>query len=203
MAVTGLSIPAFAKYANNNGTITYSDGQTLGHAISYSVDLTTSEDNPLYGDNIIVENDVGTFQSGTLTLTTSELTPEMSYWLLGLAEKSISYTPPGASTASSAKVYAFDDDINPAYLGFGIIEQTIINGEVGYHAVVLPKIMPHIPADAANTRGETIEWQTHEIEFSIYRDDSSKHTWKYVSEDFDTEAEAIAFLTEFLGLEGN
>ena len=197
MAVTGLSIPVFGKYTNSSGTISYSEGKTIGHAISYSVELNTSEDNPLYGDNMIVENDTGSFQSGTLTLTTSELTPEVSKWLLGLTESS--------TTVSSASVteYIYDDNIAPLYLGFGVIEQSIINGAVGYQAIILPKVQAHIPSDAANTRGETVEWQTKEIEFSVYRDDSSSHKWKIASEILDTEAEAIAYLNTKLGVSGS
>ena len=194
MAVTGLSIPVFGKYTNTNGTVTYSEGKTIGHAISYSVDLTTGEDNNLYGDNMIVESDNGTFQSGTLTLTTSELTPDVSKWLLGLTEKTFTVD------SDSVTEYVYDDSIQPINLGFGVIEQSIINGVTGYQAIVLPKVVSQIPNNSANTRGETIEWQTKEITFSVMRDDTASHQWKIESEIFTTEAAAIAYLEAKLGV---
>lgn len=203
MAVTGLSIPVFGKYANNEGAISYSQGKTIGHAISYNVELTTSDDNPLYGDNMIVENDTGLFQSGTLTFNTSELTPDISKWLLTLSEQTFSFTPTGATSTSSVTEYVFDDNLVPIYLGFGVIEQSIVNGATKYQAVILPKVKANIPPDAANTRGQQIEWQTKELTFQIYRDDSSTHKWKIVSELFSSEDDAIAYLNAKLGVGSN
>ena len=78
MAIKGLSIPAFADYHYDGNTVKYTNGFICGSAIEYGAEIETSEDNPLYGDDKIIEHDYGTFSTGTLTLNTSDLTQKDS-----------------------------------------------------------------------------------------------------------------------------
>lgn len=197
MAIKGLSIPVFGKYTNTSGTISYSEGKTIGHAIEYSIDIETSDDNPLYGDNMIIEHDNGTFQSGTLTLNTSELTPTVSKWLLGLTENTVSVG--SGQDVVSVTEYVFNDDLKPLACGFGVIELHQINDTDVYKTVILDKVVPNIPSNAATTKGETIDWQTQEITFRIERSEDAKHSWKREAT-HDTEAAAIAYLNQVLGV---
>ena len=197
MAIKGLSIPVFGKYANSSGTISYSEGKTIGHAIEYSIDVTSSDDNPLYGDNMIIEHDNGTFQSGTLTLNTSELTGEVSKWLLGLTENTVSVG--SGQSATTVTEYVFDDDLKPLACGFGIIELHQIDDVDHYKTVVLNKVVPNIPNNAATTKGESIDWQTKEINFRIERAEDTKHSWKREAW-HDSEADALAYLQQVLGV---
>lgn len=197
MAKIGLSYPLFAKYANSAGTVTYSEAKLVGHAIEMDITVDTADDNNLYGDNMIVESDSGTFSSGTLTLTTSELTPDVSKWLLGAKEVDRTV---GSTTVSEV---VFDDDLAPIYCGFGGIIKHRINGATKWQPIVLTKIQPHIPDDAATTQEDEIEWQTHELEFGIFRDDQSSanynHPWKLMpAELMDTESAAQAYLNGVL-----
>lgn len=187
MAIKGLALPRVGKYTNTNGTVTYSEGKVLGHAIEYSVEVETTDDNPLYGDNMIVEHDNGSFGSGTLTLTTSELTGENAMWLLGL-------TSATEGTGDNAiTVYSYDDNSKPITVGFGIVETHQINDVDQFKAVILPKCVPRFPSDSATTKGETIEWQTPEIEFGIERSDEAGHPWKKEAW-FSTETAAEEWL---------
>lgn len=195
MAKIGLSYPLFAKYNNTAGTITYSEAQLLGHAIEIDISVETSDDNNLYGDNMVVESDAGTFNSGTLTLTTSELTPEMSAWLLGAKETE-------AGTGTVAEII-FDDDLAPAYLGCGGIIKHRINNATKWQPILLCKVQPRIPDDAVTTQEDEIEWQTHELEFGIFRSDEAStnhnHPWKIMPKAmYDTEADAQAYLNSKL-----
>lgn len=196
MAIIGLSKPVLGKYTNTAGTVTYSEGKTIGHAISYNADIELGDDNPLYGDNMIVENDKGIFQSGTLTLDTSEFTNTVSKWLLGLQENT--YTIGEGQGAVEVTELVFDDNTTPLTVGFGIIQKEMIDGEYLYKTIILTKCVPRIPADAATTQGETIDWQTKEIEFSIQRDDTTNHTWKLEAQ-FETETAALDYLKARLG----
>lgn len=194
MAKKGLSIPFFGKYTatGNPATVTYSEGKTIGHAIEYSTEIEIGGDNPLYGDNVVIEHDNGSFNGGTLTLNTSELTGTVSKWLLGLTENTV--------TVGERQVteYVFDDDARPITAGFGIIELHQIDDVDKYRTVILTKVVPQIPANSATTKGESIEWQTQEITFNIERDDSAKHIWQ-IEAWHDTEADAIAYLQQKLG----
>lgn len=200
MAIVGYSYPVLAKYTNTEGTITYSEGRQIGHGVSFSTDITTTDDNNLWGDNHIVETAPGTFQSGTLSMDTTELLPSVSAWLLGIEATEISFTPAGSSTAVTVNEYHYNDDIKPENLGFGCIEKHIINGEVLWLPRILTKILSKIPASAATTQGETIDWQTKSIEFTIQRDDSSKHEYQVDTDFFDTEDEAKAYINYKLNI---
>lgn len=193
MAIKGLSIPTFGVYANDEGTVTYSNGARIGHAIEYSFEPEISDDNPLYGDNMIVEHDYGTYTSGTLTLTTSELTAEVSATLLGLTTGTFT-----VATNTTVNQYLYDDNAKPVTIGFGIIEEHQVDDVTEYHAIILPKCTPKFNNAAATTRGETIDWQTPEIEFSVERSDATGHPWRIDADPFETEAAAQAYLDAYL-----
>lgn len=196
MAIKGLSVPFFGKYSASGSTVTYSEGKTIGHAISYQIDPETSEDNPLYGDNKVIEHDKGRFQRGTLTLGTSELTDTVSKWLLGLSEGTVSVG--SGQDAVSVTTYSYDDDAAPITVGFGIIELHQIDDTDTYKTVILPKCVPNIPSGSANTKGASVEWQTPEITFAVERSDAEKHPWK-IEAWHTSETDAIAYLQAQLG----
>ncbi len=192
MAIKGLAIPFLGKYENNDGSVSYSQPTVAGAAVEYGVSWTTSDDNPLYADNAIKENDNGTFQSGELTLGTDDLTENVSKFVLGLKTKEVSY---GAGKKVNVTVY--DDEAKAPYFGFGIIEMHQIDNVDSFRVVFLPKVQFKLPENAATTKGESIEWQTPSITATVFRsdqaDDENKHPWM---EDawFDNEADAIEYL---------
>lgn len=192
MAIKGLSIPIVANYAASENTVTYSNGIVAGAAVEYTASWTTSEANNLYADNKIKESEAGTFQSGELTLGTSDLTQDVSKLILGLKEATFSY---GEEKRATELVY--DDDMKNPYLGFGIIELHQNDDVDEYRAVFLPKVRFALPENTATTKGETVEWQTSSITGTIYRSDQSdsnyKHPWM-MDAWFKTESDAIAYL---------
>lgn len=195
MAIKGLTTPVFADYTFNGSEVVYQNGFVCGSAIEYGVEVETSDNNPLYGDDRIIENDYGTFNTGTLTLNTSDLTQIDSKRLLGLKEVQVE-----VGEASVTELVT-DDDAKATPKGFGIIEAHQINDVDKYRAVILCKVAMGIPAEAATTKGESIEWQTKEIEGTISRADQSsgnyKHAWKREAW-FDTHDEAMAYLRTVL-----
>lgn len=195
MATIGLSKPYVAKYSASNGAVTYSDGEVLGKAITFSASIESSDDNNLYADNGIAESD-RSFSGGTLTIGTDELSQEASALILGITPSAIS-----GEDASGAKELIYGDNMSVPYLGFGCIIKKKAAGSDKWRAVVFPKIMFNIPEDAADTQGETIEWQTPELEATILRDDTANHVWKREST-FDTEQEAESYIKTKLGITG-
>ena len=187
MATIGVSKPHVAKYVNTDGTVTYTDVTKLAKAVQFSAEISSGEgSNNLYADNGVAESDKS-FVGGTMTITTDDLDQEGSALLLGLTPKSITVD----SKEISELVY--DDDAVAPYLGFGCIIKKKRNNAIKWRAVVFTKVMFAIPSDAATTQGETIEWQTSELEATIMRDDSAKHAWKREAT-FDTEADAEAYI---------
>ena len=65
---------------------------------------------------------------------------------------------------TSVTELVYDDDMKGTPKGFGIIETHQINDVDKFRAVILCKVTPSIPANSATTKGESIDWQTKEVE---------------------------------------
>lgn len=196
MATIGLSKPYYAIYAEAGGVVSYSDGAVMGKATEANISIETTEDNNLYGDNGLAETD-RRFANGTLTLSTTDLSQEVSKAILGLTEQAI--TGIDGVTDTSVKELVYDDTQVTPYLGVGFIIKKKVNGAYKWRGVVLPKIMFSVPEDAATTQGESIEWQTPELTGAIMRDDSATHIWKKEAT-FTSEAQAEAYIKARLGI---
>ena len=196
MATIGLSKPYYAIYAEAGGVVSYSDGAVMGKATEANISIETTEDNNLYADNAVAETD-RTFAGGTLTLSTDDLSQEVSKAILGLTEQAI--TGIDGVTDTSVKELVYDDAQVTPYLGVGFIIKKKVNGAYKWRGVVLPKVMFSVPEDAATTQGESIEWQTPELTGTIMRDDSATHVWKKEAT-FTTEAQAEAYIKARLGI---
>lgn len=196
MATIGLSKPYYAIYAEAGGVVSYSDGAVMGKATEANISIETTEDNNLYGDNGLAETD-RRFANGTLTLSTTDLSQEVSKAILGLTEQAI--TGIDGVTDTSVKELVYDDAQVTPYLGVGFIIKKKVNGAYKWRGVVLPKVMFSVPEDAATTQGESIEWQTPELTGTIMRDDSATHVWKKEAT-FTTEAQAEAYIKARLGI---
>lgn len=197
MATKGVSIPVMGEYKYNEATgkVTYANPFIANKMAGYSVSWTAGEDNPLYLDNGIAENDKGSFQSGELTLTTGDLEQGTSLKILGTKTYTEKFEIDGAETTATVQV--FDDERNSPYLGYGIIEMHQINNVTSYRAIFFPKVYFNVPEEAATTKGESIEWQTKELPGAILRSDAvtenGTHPWM---EDawFDKESSARGWL---------
>lgn len=201
MAIKGLSKPVCANYTAVGNAVTYSDAYAADKAVEYSFEADVAEDKDLYADNQVAETAAGRFVSGKLTLKTADLTPELSKKILGL--KTVTRQV-GEETVTEV---VYDDDQAAPYLGFGIIEEHQIDNKTGYLPVVFPKIRFSIPADAATTRGDEVNWQTKEISGTVVRsdqvDDNYNHPWKITPQKmYDTEAEALKYNNAVLGTRG-
>nr|DAP38963.1 MAG TPA: tail tube protein [Caudoviricetes sp.] len=196
MATIGLSKPYYAIYAEAGGVVSYSDGAVMGKATEANISIETTEDNNLYGDNGLAETD-RRFTNGSLTLSTTDLSQEVSKAILGLTEQAI--TGIDGVTDTSVKELVYDDTQVTPYLGVGFIIKKKVNGVYKWRGVVLPKVMFSVPEDAATTQGESIEWLTPELTGAIMRDDSATHMWKREAT-FTTEAQAEAYIKARLGI---
>lgn len=196
MAIKGLSIPVFGRYNYNAeaGTVNYAGGIINPHAISYTAEIESTENNPLYGDNVVIENDVGRFSTGTLTLETDDLIGEVTMFLLDAKTVQRQY-----GDEQTVDAIVFDDRMHSPVLGVGIIELHQLDDVDHYKAIWFKKVTFSIPQDTATTRGETVEWQTRTIEGTIARSDEQHHPWKEEAW-FEAESEAVEYLQAMLGV---
>ena len=196
MAVIGLSKPYYGIYSATGNAVSYANGAVMGKATEANVDIKTTEDNNLRADNGIAETD-RSFAGGTLTLSTDDLSQEVAKAILGLTETAI--TGIEGVTDTSVKELVYDDTQTTPYLGVGFIVKKKVGGAYKWRAVVLSKVMFSVPADAATTQGESIEWQVPELSATIMRDDSATHMWKREAT-FTTEAQAEAYIKARLNI---
>lgn len=198
MATIGLSKPHYAVYSAGSGTPSYASGGVMGKATHADIEIETSEDNNLCADNAIAETD-RSFAGGTLTLSTDDLSQEVSKAILGLTEQPLSEIT--GVTDEDVKELVYDDTQQTPYLGVGFIIKKKVNGVYKWRAVVLTKVMFAVPSDSATTQGESIEWQVPELSATIMRDDSATHMWKREAT-FTTEAQAEAYIKDRLNITG-
>ena len=196
MAVIGLSKPYYGIYSATGNAVSYANGAVMGKATEANIEIDTTEDNNLYADNGIAETD-RSFAGGTLTLSTDDLSQEVTKAILGLTETAI--TGIEGVTDTSVKELVYDDTQTTPYLGVGFIVKKKVGGAYKWRAVVLSKVMFSVPAAAATTQGESIEWQVPELSATIMRDDSETHMWKREAT-FTTEAQAEAYIKARLNI---
>lgn len=185
---TGFSKPYVALYGETGGTISYTSGQKLARGVDVSIAPESTDDNIFYADNISAETDAGRFTGGTVTLTVDGLLASTRKLIFGLP------------TADAQGWTAFGDDMEIPYVGIGFIARQQSDGEVTYVPTVLVKCRFNLPEDSAATQEEEIDWQTQSLEAAILRGDDANHNWKFVGDDYDTEAEAEAALKTKLGI---
>ena len=183
--VIGFSLPWVAKYSESDGVVTYSNAQRLARGVSVSAETDSSDNNNFYADNIIAESDAGTFSGGTVTLTVDGLFQD--------AEKLIQ----GLQAANTAGFLVYDDNQAAPYVGIGFVIKYMSEGVTYYTPVIFTKTRAGQLSISAETQGESIDWQTAEVPFSIFKDDTPAHAWKMVGGDLADEATAEAAIKTF------
>lgn len=185
---TGFSKPYVALYSESGGVVTYTSGQKLARGVSVSAEADSSDNNNFYADNIVAESDAGAFSGGTVTLTVDGLLQD--------AEKLIQ----GLPAVDADGFLNYDDDQVVPYVGIGFIIKTMSEGVTYYTPVIFPKTRAGAITVSAETQGESIDWQTQEIPFSIFKDDTAKHQWKKVGGELATETAAEDAIKTFLSI---
>lgn len=186
MANIGLSQPYYAKYTATNGTVTYTGLAKLGKATTVDLSLDNRDPEKLHADNGVAES-LWLFSGATVTMGIDELSLGVAADILGLT----------APTVSSANLDFTVDAVAP-YVGLGFIVKKIHQGVIKYRVVVLYKCQ-FKPVDfSVNTQGETVEFQTPELEAAVLTPDGANGKWQFWG-DFETEAAALSALQDELG----
>lgn len=161
-----------------NGTATYDGAKTLGKAVSCSVEITNNEAK-LYADDTVAESDTS-FASGTMTLGVADDDPTIFADLLG------------HEISEDGEVTKAGTDVAP-YVGVGRVITKMVNGVYKYKAEFIYKVKFSEPSADDNTKGESVEFATPEIEGIISALSDEDNTWG-VSKTFDTKSDALTYL---------
>ena len=192
MAFIGLRYPVAARFAQSADGVmpTYTNGTVIGRAIQANLTKTTNN-NPLYADDIIDEDD-NSITGMTLTVGLNDLDDEKRRWLLG---DIMSYEQ-GVGNL-------FDEGGDGAApVGFGYIRVRRVQGEEKYQAVWYWSVLFSEDAEESQTKGESIEWKTPTITgrvFGCYIDSTGTPKFRRRAT-FDSEAAAKAWLNTKAGI---
>lgn len=194
----GFSKPYVAKYTNTGGTVSYSGGMPLARGVSVSIEPTVSDNNNFYADNVLAETEAGVFTGGTATLTVDGLLQEAEQFIMGLPEpEEVSY-----GTSKTVEVLKYGNSASIPNVGIGFLIMYMSDGVISYAPMVLRKAKFNTPGTSAETKGETINWQTQELTATLMRDDSPAAEWKWIGADQTSEAEADEIVKAFLNITG-
>ena len=185
MASIGLTNLWFGELTEGqDGTPSYANAQKMGKAVSASVSITNNSA-MLYGDDALAESDTS-FASGTITL--------------GLTDDDDTVFAPllGHTLSEDGEVVKTSTDTAP-YVGVGRVISKMVNGIRKYKVNFLYKVKFSEPNAENNTKGETVEFSTPEIEGIISALSDNKGTWG-ISKTFDDIDDAIAYLKGLLGI---
>lgn len=200
MAGIGMYGVYYSKATITNGVVTgYTGGsKMMGKAISATFEPNTPDDNPLFANNGEAENDSSGASGGTLTLTLDRLTQEAAADLYGLTVEDVEVTvgdTPGTKVEGTALKYTGNEQSAP--VGVAFIRQNQVDGVRNHEVILYRRATFSMPADSAQTMGESIEWQTPEIEASVMGlEGDGTNAW-FEQVIFPTQEAAIAYITNY------
>ena len=195
MAFIGMRHVVAATIATETpgAALTYDAGMVVGKAIQGNLTWDRN-DNPLYADDAIAENDNGA-TGGSIELVTDDLLDVVRAYLLG--DEAISV---GTGTSATTE-YESTDEPAP-YVGFGYMRVRVKNGVTSYQAVWYHKAQFGETNENAKTKGQTIEWQTPTLTGRIMgvndNADGKIHFRRRAT--FDNAAAAMAWLDAKAGI---
>lgn len=192
--ITGYSMPIVAKYTFSNNTISYTDAMPLARGVEVSMEVETGDATNFYADNTIAEAVAGQFNGATATLTVDGLKDAARDLIAGITTKGTITV--GDKTVATA---VYDDLQVIPYVGIGFVVRYMENGVTTYAPVILPKAQFSPEGLDAATQGESVEFQTTELQATVMRADDANHSWKVVAADQTTEAAAVNTINAYFG----
>lgn len=176
MAKIGLSNFRYSILTEaSDGTPSYNGAKTPGKAISCNVEISNNSAS-LYADDVLSESDTS-FAGGTVTMGIDEDDLETMAELLG-------------HTYSDSEIIRNANDTAP-YVGLGRVVTKMVNNVVKYKVEFLYKVKFSEPSAENNTKGESVEFATTEIEGTVAALKNGK--WS-IAKTFATKSEAITYL---------
>lgn len=187
----GMMYPVFAPIVTHtDGSMpTYGTGVVIQEARNCTISKTYNN-NPLYGDDRIVDDDNG-LQELTASFEPTGLSDSDRVLLFGEEEMSV-----GGLTCQ------VESDNATPYGGFGYIRKMRDNGVKKFEAWVILKIKFQEESQATNTKEGSISWGTPTLNgraAGIYIDSTESLRWR-VHETFETMAAAKSWLNTVLNV---
>lgn len=167
MAGIGMYGVYYAKCLKADGVTTgYTGGvKMMGKAISASFTPANPEENPLYANNGVAENDSSSASGGTLDMTLDRLKQDAAADLYGLTVTEV--TANVGETAVKGRALKYYGNEQSAPVGVAFVRMHQEDGMRNHEVVLYRSVTFGMPAQDAQTKGESIEWQTPEISGTV------------------------------------
>ena len=187
----GMMYPVFAPLASHtDGSLpTYGSGVVIHEARNCTI-TKTYNDNPLYGDDRIVDDDNG-LQALTASFEPTGLSDSDRVLLFGEDEVSV-----GGLTCQA------ESDNETPYGGFGYIRKMRDNATKKFEAWIILKIKFREENQTTSTKEGSIQWNTPTLNgraAGLYIDSSDKLRFR-IHETFDTASAAKAWINTVLNV---
>ena len=183
MAKIGLNNFRYAILTEaQDGTPSYSGALTPAKAISCNVEV-SNNDAKLYADDSLAESDTS-FNNGTVTIGIDKSDDTTMANLLG------------HSVVDGAMVRK-TTDVAP-YVGLGRVITEMVNNVLQYRVEILFKCKFSEPSQEDNTKGESVEFSTYEIEGTVNA--LANGEWSK-TKTFTTKNDAVAYIESVFGQE--
>lgn len=188
-----------AKYVNTAGTISYTNPQQVGDAMTATLELRYAEGR-LYAESTLAEY-MRKAVGGTISLGVKYIKDAAQQLMFGSRTKSrnITYTPAGAtaSTTVSAQSLALGGHDEGTYVGIVFYAPDMVDGAKKYTCVLIKKALFGPPGMSLQTAGENIVFNTPTTSGEFLADDSPDQDLFEVAI-VDDEQAAIAWVTAVL-----
>ena len=158
-----------------DGTPTYDGKHSFGKAISANASI-SNNDAKLYADDVLAEADT-TFSGGTITLGVDDDRETVFADLLG-------------HTNTDGEVVRNANDVAP-WVGLARIVVKMVNNVRSYKVELFYKVKFAEPSQDDQTKGESVEFKTPEIEGQVAA--LANGNWS-VAKVFSTKADALEFI---------
>ena len=165
----------------SDGTPSYGGAKKPAKAISCSVDISNNSA-MLYADDALAESDTS-FQSGTVTIGIDNEDQATMAELLG------------HEIDASGEMVRNAEDTAP-YVGLGRVIVKMVGGEYSYKVEFLHKVKFSEPSQDDNTKGESLEFGTYEMEGTVAT--LANGDWSK-TKTFSSKSDAISYLEGLLG----
>ena len=163
-----------------DGTPSYAGALKPAKAISCNVSV-NNNDAKLYADDSLAESDTS-FNNGTVTIGIDKSDDTTMANLLG-------------HTVSNGEMIRATTDVAP-YVGLGRVITEMVNNELKYRVEILYKVKFSEPSQEDNTKGESVEFNTYEIEGTVNA--LANGNWSK-TKTFATKDLAVAYLEAEFG----
>lgn len=164
-----------------DGTPSYSGAKIPGAAVSCNVEV-TNNDAKLYANDAVQESDTS-FSGGNVTMGVDRADYQTQADLLGHT-----YDKDEGIVRSA-------NDTAP-YVGLGRVVTQMINNVISYRVEFLYKVKFAEPSQSDTTKGETVEFNTVEMQGQISQ--LANGNWS-IAQDFATKELATSYLETLLG----